>query len=179
MPEPDALELIGGREPGPVVIVDHDPAWLVRFEHERARIGAALPHAAAIDHVGSTSVPGLPAKPVVDIQLSVADLDAAITALEAAGYELRVREPGHRMLRTPAHDVHIHLWADSADETRHLLFRDWLRVSAADRELYAETKRRLAAQTWDDVNDYAQAKSPVISEITARAEAWDASAREQ
>ncbi len=177
--DPDAQELIGGRERRPVVIVDADPAWPVRFAAERSRIAAAVPQAARIEHVGSTSVPGLAAKPIVDIQVSVTDLDAAVPALEAAGYELRVREPGHRMLRTPAHDVHVHLWADPDDEARHLLFRDWLRVSAEDRERYAATKRQLATREWDDMNDYAQAKSPVIAEITARAEAWAARRRER
>ncbi|MGZ4675294.1 MAG: GrpB family protein [Acidimicrobiia bacterium] len=176
MPEPDELELIGGRERRPIVVVDHDPAWPQRFAVERARIAAALPDATSIEHVGSTSVPGLPAKPIVDIQVAVpGDLDAAIPPLEAAGYELRVREPEHRMLRTPARDVHVHLWADPVDTARHLLFRDWLRVSEEDRDLYAATKRELATRDWDDMNDYADAKSPIIASITARAEAWAAS----
>jgi GrpB-like predicted nucleotidyltransferase (UPF0157 family) len=172
----DDLELIGGRERRPVVIVDHDEQWATRFERERGHIAAALPHATAIDHVGSTSVPGLAAKPVVDIQVHVdGDLEDAVAPLERAGYELRVREPGHRMLRTPARDVHVHLWADASDERRHLIFRDWLRVDATDRELYERTKRELATREWADMNDYAQAKSPVITAITGRAEAWAAS----
>jgi len=166
--------LIGGREARPIVIADHDPAWRSRFAAERDRIAAALPGATAIEHVGSTSVPGLPAKPIVDIVVVVDDIDAATAPLEDAGYVLRVREPGHRMLRTPELDVHVHLWSDPTETRRHLLFRDWLRTDAGDRERYAAVKRVLAAQEWDDMNDYADAKSPVIADITARAEAWAA-----
>lgn len=171
----DDLELIGGPEPRPVVIVEYDPAWPARFEVERTRIADALPHASAIDHIGSTSVPGLGAKPIVDIQVHVdGDLDATVAPLEAAGYRLRVREPGHRMFRTPTRDVHVHLWADPADERRHVLFRDWLRVDAADRDLYERTKRELATHEWPDMNGYADAKSDVVAAILSRAETWAA-----
>jgi GrpB-like predicted nucleotidyltransferase (UPF0157 family) len=78
------------------------------------------------------------------------------------------------MLRTPDHDVHVHLWDDAVEVRRHLLFRDWLREDAGDRERYAAVKRELARREWGDMNDYADAKSPVITEITARAEAWAA-----
>ncbi len=177
--QPDDPEwLIGGREARPVVIVDSDPTWPDRFEAERTRITTALPDVRGIEHIGSTSVPGLPAKPVIDIVVVVDDIDTAIAPLETAGYVLRVREPGHHMLRTPERDVHVHLWADPAETTRHLLFRDWLREDATDRDRYAAVKRELATHEWADMNDYADAKSPVITEITARAEAWDASRRE-
>lgn len=172
--EVDPDWLIGGREARPIVIADSDPAWPARFGAERARIAAALPAATAIEHVGSTSVPGLPAKPIIDIVVTVDDIDAAIAPLEVAGYVLRVREPGHRMLRTPALDVHVHLWADPAETRRHLVFRDWLRTDAGDRDRYAAVKRELAEQEWGDMNDYADAKSPVITAITERAEAWAA-----
>jgi GrpB-like predicted nucleotidyltransferase (UPF0157 family) len=173
VPDPDGLELIGGPEPRPVVIVEYDPGWPDRFESERARIAAALPHASTIDHIGSTSVPGLAAKAIIDIQVHVGgELDDAVVALESTGYRLRVREPGHRMLRTPECDVHIHLWTDPADERRHLTFRDWLRVDAADRALYERTKRELATHEWADMNGYADAKSDVVAAILARAEAW-------
>ena len=166
--------LVGGREARAVVIVPSDPAWPRRFDVERARIAAALPHATRIEHVGSTSVAGLAAKPIVDVVVDVDDVDAAVAPLEAAGYVLRVREPGHRMLRTPERDVHVHLWSDPAETERHLLFRDWLRVDADDRDRYAAVKRALAEQAWGDMNDYADAKSPVIADITHRAEAWAA-----
>ena len=160
-------------------VVDYDPAWPARYESERARIAAALGTAATrIAHFGSTAVPGLGAKPVVDVLVAVEDADdeaSVVAALVAAGYVLRVREPGHRMLRTPERDVHVHLWATgSDDERRHLLFRDWLRRDEADRARYEAEKRRLAERDWPDMNHYAEAKSPVVGEITERAERWAA-----
>jgi GrpB-like predicted nucleotidyltransferase (UPF0157 family) len=95
--------------------------------------------------------------------------------LERTGYQLRIRESGHRMLRTPARDVHVHLWgAGSEWERRHLLFRDWLRFDAEDRRLYAEAKQQLAEHEWADMNAYAAAKTTIIEEITTRAEQWAA-----
>jgi GrpB-like predicted nucleotidyltransferase (UPF0157 family) len=171
--------LVGGRERRPVVIADADPAWAARFEEHRARIAAALgPLALGIEHFGSTSVPGLAAKPIVDVLVAVDDVTsvdapAVRDRLAAAGYELRVDEPGHRMFRTAARDVHLHVWPAAGDDVRrHLLFRDHLRASAPDRARYEAVKRELATRAWDDMNDYAEAKSPVIAEITARAEAW-------
>jgi GrpB-like predicted nucleotidyltransferase (UPF0157 family) len=176
-----ALEevLIGGREERLVVVAEPDPRWPEVFERHRAAIARALgPRARRIDHVGSTSVPGLAAKPIVDIQVTVDDPEddpGFSLALERLGYELRVREPRHRMFRTEAHDVQVHVWAaGSDDERRHVLFRDWLRVDEADRRLYEDTKRRLAGRRWRDINYYAEAKSPVIVEIMARAESWAA-----
>ena len=173
----DAQEwLIGGPEAREVVIAEYCAEWVARFDIERAKIAAALPHAIAIEHVGSTSVPGLGAKPIVDIQLEVAGLNETrdIPPLEAVGYVLRVREPNHLMVRTPELDVHVHLWAESKDLDRHLLFRDWLRENADDRAKYEAVKRELAPRRWRDTNDYADAKSEVITDITARAEAWAA-----
>jgi GrpB-like predicted nucleotidyltransferase (UPF0157 family) len=185
MPTPDERAahldeiLVGGRERRPIVVVPYDPAWPRRFVEERARIAAALgPLARRIEHVGSTSVPGLGAKPIVDVLVAVDDVasvdePAARERLAAAGFGLRVIEPAHRMFRTAARDVHLHVWPAAGDEVRrHLLFRDHLRASAADRTRYEAVKRALASREWDDVNDYADAKSPVITEITSRAEAW-------
>ncbi len=169
--------LIGGPERRRVVLAEPDPGWPERFEVEAARIRAALgSRALRIDHIGSTAVPQLAAKPVVDIDVSVADPDdepAYVPDLQAAGYVLRVREPGHRMLRTPALDVHVHVCALGSEwERRHLLFRDWLRHDAADRALYERTKRALADREYADVNDYADAKTDVIEAIMRRARAW-------
>jgi GrpB-like predicted nucleotidyltransferase (UPF0157 family) len=171
--------LVGGRERRPVVIADADPAWPARFEEHRAHIAGALgPLALRIEHIGSTSVPGLAAKPIVDVLVAVDDVTsvdapAVRDRLARAGYELRVEEPGHRMFRTAAHDVHLHVWPAVGDDVRrHLLFRDHLRASAPDRARYEAVKRGLATRDWDDMNDYAEAKSPVIAEINARAEAW-------
>lgn len=166
--------LIGGREQREIVIVDHDVQWADRYEIERARIEQALgDRALRLDHIGSTSVPGLAAKPIVDIDLSVADPEDESTYLpdlEAAGYELRVREPGHRMVRTPARDVHVHVCAlGSFWERRHVVFRDWLRAHPDDRQRYEDVKRELAGREWGDMNDYADAKTDVIASIMERA----------
>lgn len=126
--------------------------------------------------MGSTAVRGLDAKPIIDIDVSVADVeqeDAYLPALLAAGYELRVRQAGHRMVRTPARDVHVHICSAGSDwERRHLLFRDWLRKDSADRDAYGALKRALAAQQWPDMNAYSEAKGDLIGRIMARAEAW-------
>lgn len=74
-------------------------------------------------------------------------------------------------MRTPVRDVHVHMWSDPAQTDRHLLFRDWLRENAADRKKYEAVKRELATHEWGDTNDYADAKSGVIIDITSRAEA--------
>ncbi len=165
--------LIGGREEREVVIVDYSPAWRRRFEEERERIGGALGGVAhRIEHVGSTAVPGLAAKPIVDVLVAVEDPEdeaAYVPALEAVGYVLRVREPGHRMFRTAERDVHVHIWrSGSEDERRHLLFRDRLRASPDDRLEYEWAKRDLAGR-WRDMNYYARAKSDVIGRIMQRA----------
>jgi GrpB-like predicted nucleotidyltransferase (UPF0157 family) len=159
--------LIGGRERRQVVIVDYDPAWRERFERERTRVQTALGDAAVrIEHIGSTSVPGLAAKPIVDILTTVRDVDdeeSFSPHLHAAGYVLRVREAGHRMFRTPEVDVQIHVWADTDPEVdRYLAFRDWLRASPANRDAYEQLKRDLATRNWSDVNHYANAKGPFI-----------------
>ena len=166
--------LIGGPERRYIELVEHDPAWAARFELERARIHSALgDRAVRIDHVGSTAVPGLAAKPIVDIDVSVADPadeDAFLPDLLAAGYVLRVREPGHLMVRTPELDVHVHVCASGGDwEVRHLVFRDWLRAHPDDRRRYEDVKRSLAGREWADMNDYADAKSDVIAAIMRRA----------
>ena len=165
--------LVGGIEKRPIVIADYDPAWAERFERERDRVRHALGSSALrIEHVGSTAVPGLAAKPIVDLTVGVADPEdtAVERALEAAGYVLRVREPGHRMFRTPARDVHVHVWADSDPEIeRVVFFRDRLRADPVDRAAYERLKRELAAREWDDMNEYAEAKSALIDEITAKA----------
>jgi len=170
------VELIGGTEKREIRLVPYDPAWAARFAAEKRRIEAALgPVAQRVDHVGSTAVPGLVAKPIVDIDLSVPDVeteDAYLPPLLAAGYVLRVREPGHRLVRTAARDVHVHICdAGSEWERRHLLFRDWLRRNADDREAYGRLKLDLARRDWPDMNAYADAKGPLIAEITARAQA--------
>src|SRR5262249_5590105 len=150
----------------------YDPAWPARFEAERDRIRGALgPAALRVEHIGSTSVPGLAAKPVVDICLTVADVtdEAAFVApLETAGYALRVREPNHRTLRHAERDVPVHVHAAGSPEVdRSLALRDRLRSSAADRAAYEALKRELAQRDWDDMNHYADAKGPFIEQVLA------------
>ncbi len=164
--------LIGGREEREIVIVDYSPTWARRFEEESARIAAALStFAPRIEHIGSTAVPGLAAKPIVDILVAVEDPEdeeAYVPALEGAGYVLRVREPGHRMFRTPGRDVHVHVWRSGSDDERRLLvFRDRLRRNPEDRLEYERTKRELVGR-WRDMNYYARAKSDVIDRIMER-----------
>lgn len=166
--------LIGGREKREIAIVDYDPAWPGKFERERDRVGRTLgPGALRVEHIGSTAVPGLAAKPIIDLLVTVENPDddaALVPSLESAGYELRVREPGHRMFRTPARDIHLHVWADNDPEVeRCLVFRDQLRHSPQDRAIYERLKRDLARREWSDMNEYADAKSEVIAAIVAKA----------
>ena len=169
--------IIGEIEPQSIVVADYDPAWSERFGREEAKIRAALGEAAlSVEHIGSTSVPGLAAKPIVDVLLVVEDSgDEAsyLPALEEAGYVLRVREPDfdeHRMFRTPEKDVHVHVFSSGSLEIeRYLLLRDRLREDQGDRELYARTKRDLASRDWPSMQHYAEAKTEVIEGIVARA----------
>lgn len=170
-------ELIGGIEKRDIVLLDYDPRWPRRFaQHADALRSALGPAALRIEHIGSTAVVGLAAKPIIDILLVVADSadeHAYRPRLEAAGYVLRVREPAfheHRMFRTAAKDVHVHVYSpDSPEIERYLLFRDRLRSDAADRRLYESTKRRLAAQSWPHMDAYAAAKTRTVEAIIARA----------
>jgi GrpB-like predicted nucleotidyltransferase (UPF0157 family) len=171
------VALIGGVEKREIQIVPPDPTWPDRFAAERAKIVVALgAKAVRVDHIGSTSIPGVAAKPIIDIDLSIKDADYEedyLPGLVAAGYQLRVREPGHRMVRTANLGVHVHCCTTGSDwERRHLLFRDWLRYDETDRLAYGELKKELARHDWPDMNVYAEAKSSLIREITARAEKW-------
>ena len=169
--------IIGGAERRAIVIADYDPAWPRRFDREEAKIRRALGQAAlAVEHVGSTSVPGLAAKPIVDILLVVEDSSdegSYLPELRRAGYVLRVREPDfeeHRMVRTPEKDVHVHIFSPGSKEgERLLLMRDHLRHNEADRKLYVSTKRELASGDWPSMQHYADAKTGVIQDILARA----------
>jgi GrpB-like predicted nucleotidyltransferase (UPF0157 family) len=171
----DESVLIGGREHREIVIVDYQDSWPGDFERERDRITAALgSRALAVEHVGSTAVPGLAAKPIIDVLVTVEHPgnQALAAPLRDAGYELRVREPGHRMFRTAALDVHVHVWAAGDPEVERLLrFRDRLRESAEDRVAYERLKRDLAQRNWSDMNEYADAKGPLIEAILARSSA--------
>lgn len=165
------------RVDGPIILVAPDPAWPGQYGREEDRIRAALgPRALQVEHVGSTSVRGLAAKPILDIVLVVddsADEAGYVPDLEAAGYVLHMREPDrdeHRLLKGQSPDVNVHVYTTGNPEIeRMLLFRDRLRSRPEERELYQRGKRELAAHRWDHVQDYADAKSSVVEEIISRA----------
>jgi GrpB-like predicted nucleotidyltransferase (UPF0157 family) len=178
-PEQAAVGLVG--EPprfldSAVLIVDYDPAWADRFTAAASLLRQRLDRlVVAVEHVGSTAVPGLAAKPIVDVDLLMEDTEDEsryVPALEGLGYRLLLREPwwhGHRMLISSEEDVNLHVWPRGAPEpVRHRLFRDWLRSHADDRHLYEMTKRRLAQQTTTAPSEYSLAKNTVIDEIYAR-----------
>ena len=160
-----------------ILIAEHDPRWPELFELEAKRIISVLgKRVLRIEHTGSTAVPGLAAKPIIDLLLVVADSAdeaAYVPALESAGYVLRIRElDWHtpRMFKGPDTDINLHVLSTGCPEIeRILLFRDWLRSKAADRKLYERTKKALAQEEWGDVQDYANAKTTVVEEILARA----------
>lgn len=172
---------IGQPQPltGPIELVDYDPTWPRLYEREAARIRSILnDRIVRIEHVGSTSVYGLSAKPIIDIVLELSDSSdeaAYVPDMEAAGYVLRIREADwfeHRLFKGPDININLHAFsAGCAEVDRMLVFRDWLRTNAADRELYTRAKRELAARDWKYMQQYADAKTAVVKEIMARAEA--------
>lgn len=165
--------LIGGVERRRIEILEYDADWPKKFEAHAERIKGALGRTAQrVEHIGSTSVRGLAAKPIIDILVVVpnsADESAYLPHLEAAGYLLRVREPDwneHRMFRTPELDVHVHVYSAGCVEIERVLtFRERLRRNAEDRRLYEEMKRELASKEWPDMNAYADAKTELIETI--------------
>jgi GrpB-like predicted nucleotidyltransferase (UPF0157 family) len=161
---------LGGKQ---IHLVEHDPTWSTRYAEHADVIASALgDRALQIEHIGSTAVPDLAAKPTIDILLVVADSadePTYVPQLEAAGYELRLREPDfeeHRLLSPPGKDANIHVVSrGSLEIERWLVFRDRLRSSARDRQLYEQTKKELASRPWPDTDAYASAKSEVIERI--------------
>lgn len=161
----------------PVLLVDPDPAW--------PAVAAALVDDVAgvlggrvllLEHAGSTSVPGLAAKPVIDLVLAVrdpADEPSYVGPLKQLGYQLRVREPDwheHRVLKLPEPAVNLHVFGIGCSEIdRMLAFRDHLRTDHDDRAVYERTKRGLARQSWEFVQQYADAKSGVVEQLVERA----------
>ena len=186
LPEP---ELLVPSETSPqVFLVEHDESWALQYAEEERLIRAALGSVLrTIDHAGSTAVRDLPAKPVLDIVLTVddvADESTYVQPLESAGYTFHHREPHwhqHRLFKKgaphfspgrPEHEprVNLHVFPQDCEEVhRMLVFRDWLRDDEPDRRLYAETKRRLVASSWERVQDYADAKTEVVTQIMGRA----------
>jgi len=164
---------------GPIQLADYDPDWPVLYEREAMRVRDILgDRVCLLEHVGSTSVPGLPAKPIIDMLLAVADPadePAYVPSLEAAGYVLRIREPDwfeHRLFKGPDTDVNLHVFAAGSPEIdRMLAFRDRLRTHVDERRRYERAKRELAARDWTYVQQYADAKGEIVEAIIARARA--------
>lgn len=171
--------IVGELKPhnAPITLVEYDLNWPRLFEQEAKRIRSVLGSTALqIEHVGSTSVPGLCAKPIIDMLLVVndaADEPSYVPALEAAGYRLRIREPEwfeHRLFKGPDTDINLHVFSLGTPEIdRMIRFRDWLRSNESDHDKYAQVKRSLAKSKWRHVQHYADAKTSIIQEIMERA----------
>src|SRR5512140_302026 len=168
-----ATEELNGR----VTLVPYRPEWPIEFRDIMERLQTELgPAALLIEHVGSTSVPGLNAKPIIDVVLVTQDSanePSYVPALQRLGYELRFREPEwykHRMLRLAQPRVHLHVFSAGCEEVMRMIsFRDHLREHPEDRLLYERTKIELASRTWKYMQAYADAKTDVISSILSRA----------
>jgi len=170
---------IGERQPLVITLAEYDPGWPAMFRWAARKIRSALSsQALLVEHVGSTSVPGLAAKPIIDMLLGVADPtdeESYVPLLEREGFELRVREPSwyeHRLLEMRSTDIgwHLHVFSSECEEIdRMLAFREWLREHEDDRRRYEEAKRTLAAHTWKHVQHYADAKAGIVREILGRA----------
>ena len=162
---------------GRVQIEEYDPAWADLFARAASKIRRALGELAiAVEHVGSTSVPGLAAKPIIDVVLVVADSSDEVPyvpPLEAAGYRLQIREPDwhqHRMFKGTNPNLNLHVFSAGCPEVDSMLrFRDWLRTHDEDRDLYQRAKLELAGRDWTYMQDYADAKTAVVAEIMKRA----------
>jgi GrpB-like predicted nucleotidyltransferase (UPF0157 family) len=168
-----------------ISIVEPNPAWPQRFLDTKARIEAVLGSTAvAILHVGSTSVPGLPAKDVIDIDLVVKDVkdeSSYVEALEGLGFRFILREPSwhqHRFFvdegdRPGAYHINLHIFGPDCPEVeKHQIFREWLLKSPKDLQLYATVKRESAAATeaaGESVPEYTARKDEVVQEILNRA----------
>jgi GrpB-like predicted nucleotidyltransferase (UPF0157 family) len=165
------------RVDGAIELRPYDLQWPEQYRVEAERMRRVLgTRALRLEHVGSTSVPGLVAKPIIDMLLVVTDSsDEAdyVPLMEAAGYTLRIREPDwyeHRLFKGPLVNINLHVFSAGCPEIGRMLgFRDHLRVNAEDRELYQRTKQALAARQWRYVQEYADAKTEVVEAIIARA----------
>lgn len=165
------------RADGPIHLADYDPVWPNLYERETARIRSLLgDRVRRLEHVGSTSVPGLAAKPIIDMILVVADSadePAFVAPLEGGGYVLRIREPDwfeHRLFKGPDTNINVHVFSDGCPEIERMLaFRDRLRTHDDERRLYEDAKRELAAHEWTYVQHYADAKGEVVEAIIGRA----------
>ena len=181
VPPPGADRWVPGAAPATgIELTNPDPEWPRRYDDLAGRIRAALGwRMLQLEHVGSTAVPGLAAKPVIDIDLTVADPDREqdyIPALETMGFQLVIREPwsyGHRALVTDEPRCNLHVFGfDSPEPVRHRIFRDWLRGNPAERDRYAAAKLQAASAAnaaREHVMQYNARKQQVIREIYHRA----------
>jgi GrpB-like predicted nucleotidyltransferase (UPF0157 family) len=160
-----------------VELVDHDPSWAELFEHERGRLAGIFgEQAVGIEHIGSTSVPGLCSKPIVDVLVGVRELELSeeqVDAMRGLGYEFlgEYGLPGRLFFRKEPRTIHVHVVTHGSEHwERQLTFRDALRSDTDERERYAAFKRRLAAEGHPR-EDYTELKTPFIREVEARARA--------
>jgi GrpB-like predicted nucleotidyltransferase (UPF0157 family) len=178
--DPDENVWVSERpSPMPIAVVDPDPSWPAEFDQLAHCIRLALgDRVLALEHIGSTSVPDLPAKPIIDIDLTVIDSGdepAYVPALERAGFVLEVREPRwheHRCMAATSPRANLHVWSvDSPEAIRHHMFREWLCNHPEDRARYAAAKRASADASnaaGEDVMAYNLRKQPVVREILDR-----------
>jgi GrpB-like predicted nucleotidyltransferase (UPF0157 family) len=179
----------------PIIICDPDPGWAAEFADIAGQLHAWLGRAVQrIDHIGSTSVPGLPAKNILDLQATVPDetsLDAVLDPLAAAGWTVRGNrcdhivpgqpdEPAHwrkRLVTEPEgwRRVNLHIRIDGRANQRYaLLFRDYLRAHPTTAQAYGEFKRRAAELPFESTGAYADLKDPVCDLVYLPAEEWAA-----
>ncbi|KAI0975271.1 GrpB domain protein [Xylaria arbuscula] len=173
------VERVGTRPPKPLKIIDYNPEWPAKFAEVEQRIRNALgDRAVVVHHVGSTSVPGLAAKDVIDVDLVVADPtneESYVPDLQAAGFTFLLREPKwfqHRFFSLAEPYTNLHVFgAESPELVRHRLFRDWLREHEDDCKRYAAVKREAAgasAAAGENVLQYNKRKDPVVRDILQR-----------
>ena len=182
--KPELVERIANRTvKPPITIIEPKPEWPQRFEEIKNRLQKALgSFLIEVAHSGSTSVPGLPAKDIIDIDLTLkdaADEESYVKLLENAGFRFLLREPGWHQHRffvedwPDAYHVNLHVWGPNCPEViRHRIFRDWLLKTPSDLQLYAKVKREAAEQAviaGDSMMDYTQRKDKTIQEILERA----------
>ena len=172
--------------PRRIQVVAHDPAWGSEFEAEAKRIARALGNIVVhLHHIGSTAIPGIFAKPIIDFLMEVEDiveLDDRSSAMEELGYEAmgEFGIPGRRYFRTNnalgvrTHQVHA-FEADSPYVERHLAFRDYMIAHPVEAKTYGELKQRLAREYPDDIEAYMDGKDPYIKEHETKALAWRSS----
>ncbi len=170
---------IGDRKPhnSTIQLAPYNSDWPSQFSRLAGRVRQALGEKVLLlEHVGSTSIEGMPAKPVIDMVLVLADSTDEpyyVPQLEEEGFVLRLRETDwfeHRMFKTPDIEGNLHVFSAGCEEVKRLLtFRDWLRANDDDRMLYENTKRELAARKWKYTQHYADAKTEVVEDILRRA----------